>query len=89
MATHVPDHALFIATQVAMMKDGHFLAVGRPDEVVTEENLRALYGIGVKIVSVAGDDPTTPVRSAVPLVRTNLLRETRQGPGVGRRTQPS
>jgi iron complex transport system ATP-binding protein len=88
MATHVPDHALFIASQVAMMKDGRFLAVGAPQEVVTEQNLHALYGIGVKIVSVAGEDKATTVHSAVPLLRSGLL-QTGQAPGTERTAQPS
>ena len=69
MATHVPDHALFIATQVALMKAGGFLASGPPRQVVTEENLRALYGIAVRIVAVSGTDGMAAVHSAVPLLR--------------------
>jgi ABC-type cobalamin/Fe3+-siderophores transport system ATPase subunit len=69
MATHVPDHALFIATQVALMKGGGFLATGAPYEVVTEENLKALYGIDVRIVAVTGADGTAALRSAVPLLQ--------------------
>lgn len=69
MATHVPDHALFIASQVALMKAGGFLASGTPHEVVTEENLRALYGIDVRIVAVSGADGTATVHSAVPLLQ--------------------
>jgi ABC-type cobalamin/Fe3+-siderophores transport system ATPase subunit len=70
MATHVPDHALFIATQVALMKGGGFLATGTPQEVVTEGNLKALYGIDVRIVAVRGADGVTTVHSAVPLLQT-------------------
>jgi ABC-type cobalamin/Fe3+-siderophores transport system ATPase subunit len=69
MATHVPDHALFIASQVALMKAGGFLARGTPQEVVTEKNLKALYGIDVRIVAVSGADGAATVHSAVPLLR--------------------
>jgi len=69
MATHVPDHALFIATEVALMKAGDFLATGTPREVVTEKNLKDLYGIDVRIVAVSGADGTATVHSAVPLLQ--------------------
>ncbi len=71
MATHVPDHALFVATQVALMKAGGFVASGAPDEVVTEKNLRELYGIEVKIIQVNVADRAAPVRSAIPLLRSS------------------
>ncbi len=69
MATHVPDHALFIATQVALMKAGRFLATGAPPDVVTEQNLKALYGIDVRIVAVSGAGGTPATHSAVPLLQ--------------------
>jgi iron complex transport system ATP-binding protein len=57
MSSHLPDHALLYSDRVALMKDGGFIALGSPDEVVTEENLRATYEIVVKILSAI--DPTS------------------------------
>lgn len=54
MATHFPGHALLVSNKVALMKNGNFANVGRPEQVLTESNLKNLYGIDVKIVSVAG-----------------------------------
>ncbi len=53
------------------MKAGGFVASGAPDEVVTEKNLRELYGIEVKIIQVNVADRAAPVRSAIPLLRSS------------------
>ncbi len=50
MTTHDPDHAFLVCDKAAVMAEGRFLAVGRPDEVVTEENLAAAYGVGIRIL---------------------------------------
>jgi iron complex transport system ATP-binding protein len=78
MATHAPDHALFVADRVALMKGGGFLAVGPPGQVMTEDNLRVLYRIDIRMVTVAGDDGATLARAAVALpggARRNEVRE--------------
>lgn len=49
MTTHNPDHAFMIGDRVAIMNDGNFTAVGTPDEVITEENLKAIYKIAVRV----------------------------------------
>lgn len=67
MATHAPDHALFVADRVALMKGGKFLALGSPEEAMTEENLRSLYRIDIKMVDVAGDHGEPLTRAAVAL----------------------
>jgi len=52
MATHFPDHALLASNKVVLMKDGHFMAAGLPEEVITEENLKRLYGVDVRVLPV-------------------------------------
>lgn len=54
MATHFPDHALLASNQVVLMKAGGFIAAGLPQQVITEENLRRLYGVSVKVIGVDG-----------------------------------
>jgi iron complex transport system ATP-binding protein len=54
MTTHFPDHAFLISSKVAIMKKGEFLAFGPPDEVITEANLEAIYGIKVRVADVNG-----------------------------------
>ena len=53
MTSHLPNHALQYSTKVALMNDGKFLAVGSPEEVMTEANLRDTYGIDVRILDTS------------------------------------
>jgi iron complex transport system ATP-binding protein len=46
-STHEPNHALNYATTVLALNDGAVMADGRPHEVLTQESLSSLYGIGV------------------------------------------
>jgi len=48
-STHFPDHALWVADRVIMMKEGSVIANGGPDETITRENLYTLYGREVDI----------------------------------------
>lgn len=55
MATHAPNHAFYfidagINTEIAMMKDGGFYARGNPLEVLTVENVRAVYRVDARLV---------------------------------------
>ena len=43
LSTHDPDHALLVATRVAVIADGGLRAVGAPEEVVTAQMLSAIY----------------------------------------------
>ena len=43
LSTHDPDHALLVATRVAIIADGGLRAVGPPGEVVTAKMLSAIY----------------------------------------------
>jgi iron complex transport system ATP-binding protein len=57
LTSHYPNHALMFATKVALMHEGRFLAVGTPENVMTEQNLRIIYGVEVRILS-AKDETT-------------------------------
>ena len=50
MATHFPDHAFLVAGVVAILNNGRISMMGSPDEVITEANMKATYGIDVQIV---------------------------------------
>jgi iron complex transport system ATP-binding protein len=43
LSTHDPDHALLVATRVAVIADGGLRAVGAPQDVVTAEMLSSIY----------------------------------------------
>jgi iron complex transport system ATP-binding protein len=48
-STHFPDHALWVADRVIMLKSGMIIADGKPDDVMTGENLYELYGREVDV----------------------------------------
>jgi iron complex transport system ATP-binding protein len=52
MTSHLPDHALLFSSRVALMKGGHFVAIGEPNSVMTEERLKEIYGIDVRMVNL-------------------------------------
>jgi len=55
MASHFPDHAFLVSSIVAILKDGRISSVGAPDAVITEESMRATYGVDVRIVQLEED----------------------------------
>lgn len=66
MTSHFPDHAFVVSKNVAIMKDGRFIDIGDPDDVITETNLKKIYGIDVKIAYIPnGENNGTKV--CVPL----------------------
>lgn len=70
--THQPNHALAIADHVLMMLDETKAVLGPVEEVMTGDNLQALYGIRVRSVTFAHDDVERS--SIVPLFREHKHR---------------
>lgn len=58
MSSHFPNHAFSAATQAGLVKDGRLVALGAPEEVLTEAALEDIYGIPVRILE--GDPSTDP-----------------------------
>jgi len=54
---------------VALMKDGNFLEIGRPAEVMTQDTLAQVYGMQVSMISA--DDPNTGQRLKLCVPRLN------------------
>ena len=50
MASHFPDHAFLVANVVAILNNGRIAHVGAADQVITEENMQATYGVDVRII---------------------------------------
>lgn len=74
MTSHFPDHAFLIGSKVAVMKGGKFIAFGPPDEVVTDQNLEAIYKSKVKVMEVNGNERyrvCVPVKSELDCVCGN------------------
>ncbi len=66
MTTHFPNHAWLFSSRVAMMNHGRFVAVGPPDETMSEANLSDTYGIEVRIFTAAGKNGDRQVKVCVP-----------------------
>ena len=46
LSTHQPEHALRVATRIALLGRGRLLDVGEPRAVATPSALAGLYGVG-------------------------------------------
>lgn len=54
-STHSPEHALWIADRVLMLKNGTIFADGKSEGVITGVNLNALYRIVVDVATLKDD----------------------------------
>jgi ABC-type cobalamin/Fe3+-siderophores transport system ATPase subunit len=52
MSSHFPNHAMHYADKTALMKDGKLLFVGRPEEILTEKNLKEIYGVNIEVLNI-------------------------------------
>lgn len=52
LSTHDPDQAFLCANRVAMLHEGRLAHLGAPDEVITSQSLKQLYGVDVAVTSV-------------------------------------
>ncbi|WP_246582737.1 ABC transporter ATP-binding protein [Clostridium mobile] len=55
MTTHHPNHAFICSNKVALMDKGSIIKYGSKEEVLTEGNLKSLYGIDEKYCSFKGE----------------------------------
>lgn len=51
---HDLNFALKFSDSIILVHDGHILCVGKPEEVLTEENLKVAYGIDVELIRKKG-----------------------------------
>ena len=56
LSTHDPDHAFLCAHRVALLHQGRLARLGPPDEVITRESLREVYGVEVTVTEVPRAD---------------------------------
>ncbi len=52
MTTHNPDHALLLGGKAAIVSRGGTILQGDCEEIITEDNLREVYGIDLKLMYV-------------------------------------
>ena len=50
MTTHSPNHAFMCHSNVLLLQKGTTCTFGRAVDVITERNMRAAYGVGIKVV---------------------------------------
>ena len=53
--THHPEQSYMYSDRVLTIQRGSVLAEGPPEEILTEETIRALYGVDVEVVSLYHD----------------------------------
>src|SRR5699024_124895 len=69
MTSHFPDHAFMASTKVFIMDKGNKFHMGAPNDIVTSELLRGIYGINVQINSVINEDNGEELKICVPIVK--------------------
>ncbi|RLI89057.1 MAG: ABC transporter ATP-binding protein [Archaeoglobales archaeon] len=52
LTLHDPNLAGIYSDRIALVKDGKIYAIGRPEEVLTENELGHVYEMGVRVISV-------------------------------------
>ena len=88
MVTHDPGHALSCADRVIMMEAGRVIGDGTPEQVITTENLRRIYGTESYVVDVALADGEM-ARVCVPMIRTDGRGAAECGGQAGSRIGPA
>lgn len=66
MSSHFPNHALLFSSRVSLMAKGQFIATGKPEKIINEENLENTYGIKVKILSSDSSTGKEKVKFCIP-----------------------
>jgi iron complex transport system ATP-binding protein len=72
MSSHFPNNALLFSNRVAMMHRGRFIALGKASEVINEQNLKEIYGIGVRILSAEDPVSNEHIKFCIPAEDENI-----------------
>ena len=56
MVLHDMNQAIHYSDRIIGLKDGHVAAEGAPDEIITPESIRELYGITLGVTEVEGEN---------------------------------
>ena len=60
-STHDPGQAFLAASRVLLIAQGGARRQGTPEEVITAENLRQVYGVEVRVAPIDGTRVCLPV----------------------------
>lgn len=71
MTTHFPDHAYLCSSKVMLIEHDSHYTVGYADDIISEENLKRVYNINVKIVKEKSEinGKYQNVKGCIPLLR--------------------
>jgi len=69
LSTHDPDHAFLCAQRVALLHHGRLARLGPPEDVITRESLREVYGVDVAVTEATRADGRS-ARVCVPTLGT-------------------
>ena len=73
MTTHFPNHALSISDRALLLGNGKAGIVGDTEDVITEDNLRDVFGIDVRIISFKEEENNTKI--VIPLRKGTFKNE--------------
>lgn len=62
-STHDPDHVFLCGDRVALLHDGGMEEIGPPEQVITAQSLKRLYGVEVQVVELPDHETHTCVPS--------------------------
>lgn len=71
MISHDINIAAKYSDEIIMMHQGRIYATGAPEEVITEENLSAVYGVEAKVITDLGT-PHVILRDSIPVDTNNV-----------------
>jgi iron complex transport system ATP-binding protein len=60
MTLHDPNHASLFSDRIVMLNGGKVIAEGAPHDIISQESLKALYGIDVDIIAHNGSQIICP-----------------------------
>jgi iron complex transport system ATP-binding protein len=78
LSTHDPDQAFLVADRVAMLHEGTLVRLGTPNETITAESLKLVYGVDIAVMEIAADGGKR--RVCVPSLAGAPTRSSRFGP---------
>lgn len=68
MTSHFPDHAFLACSRAALLKGGHIVKIGTPEDIVTSENLSDLYETPVCVADAYLAPVEHTARVCVPVI---------------------
>jgi iron complex transport system ATP-binding protein len=62
LTTHFPNHVFHLSSTVALMNEGNLMAIGNADEIITEKNLKKIYGVDIQVAHIDSSKVCLPLK---------------------------